>query len=216
MSTFLHVGCGPKRKDRTTRAFNTDAWQELRLDIDERVAPDIVGTMTDMSGLANASVDAIFSSHNLEHLYPHEVPVALKEFRRVLKPDGFLVATCPDLMSVCALVAMDRLTEPAYTSIGGEPISPLDILYGHRGAMGKGNLFMAHRCGFTQKVLVNTLWAFGFPMIASMQRGFDLFDLWVLASVKPMEEEALRQLAKAHFPETNRCICIAGPQQPHD
>jgi hypothetical protein len=43
--------------------------------------PDIVGTMTDMSAVADASVDALFSSHNIEHLYPHEVPVALAEFR---------------------------------------------------------------------------------------------------------------------------------------
>jgi hypothetical protein len=49
MKTFLHVGCGPKRKDQTTRGFNS--WQELRLDIDEAVNPDIVGTMTDMSGV---------------------------------------------------------------------------------------------------------------------------------------------------------------------
>jgi predicted SAM-dependent methyltransferase len=51
--------------------------QELRLDIDASVAPDIVATMTDMSRVADASVDAVFSSHNIEHLDPHEVPVAL-------------------------------------------------------------------------------------------------------------------------------------------
>ena len=105
MPTFLHIGCGPKRKEQTTRGFNTADWNELRLDIDASVAPDITGTMTDMSALADASVDAIFSSHNIEHLYPHEVPVALAEFKRVLKPDGFAVITCPDLQSVCALVA---------------------------------------------------------------------------------------------------------------
>jgi ubiquinone/menaquinone biosynthesis C-methylase UbiE len=49
--------------------------------------------MTDMSAVADASVDAIFSSHNIEHLYPHEVPVALGEFLRVLKPDGFAIIT---------------------------------------------------------------------------------------------------------------------------
>ena len=95
MPTFLHIGCGPKRKEQTTRGFNTADWNELRLDIDASVAPDITGTMTDMSALADASVDAIFSSHNIEHLYPHEVPVALAEFKRVLKPDGFAVITCP-------------------------------------------------------------------------------------------------------------------------
>lgn len=80
MKTFLHVGCGPQRKQGTTKGFNTDDWKELRLDIDESVQPDIVGTMTDMSRVPDASVDALFSSHNIEHLYAHEVPVALKEF----------------------------------------------------------------------------------------------------------------------------------------
>jgi len=132
MRTFLHVGCGTKHKGQTTRGFNTDAWIELRLDIDESVDPDIVGSMTEMSAVASESVDAVFSSHNIEHLYPHEVLLALREFLRVLKPDGFLVVTCPDLQSVCRLVAEDKLTEPAYTAPAG-PIAPLDILYGHLG-----------------------------------------------------------------------------------
>jgi len=105
MNTFLHVGCGPKRKDRTTKALSS--WNELRFDIDESVKPDLVGTMTDMSTVSSESVDAVFSSHNIEHLYPHEVPLALAEFLRVLKSDGIAVITCPDLKSVCALIAED-------------------------------------------------------------------------------------------------------------
>jgi len=84
MKTFLHVGCGPKRKDRTTAGFAD--WSELRFDIDEAVQPDLVGTMTDMSSVSTESVDAVFSSHNIEHLYPHEVPVALSG---TLQSSGF-------------------------------------------------------------------------------------------------------------------------------
>ena len=198
MKTFLHVGCGPKRKDRTTPGFNTPEWTELRLDIDESVSPDIVGTMTDMSAVPDASVDALFSSHNIEHLYPHEVPKALTEFLRVLKPEGFLVLTCPDLQSVCALVAEDKLTEPAYTAPAG-PIAPIDILYGHRPAMAQGNLFMAHRCGFTQKVLIGTLQTSGFAMVASKRRGHPYYDLYAVATKTPMPESDLRALAAAHL-----------------
>lgn len=198
MPTFLHVGCGPKHKDRTTRGFNTAEWTELRLDIDQTVDPDIVGTMTDMSAVADASVDAIFSSHNIEHLYPHEVPLALKEFLRVLKPDGFAVITCPDLQSVCALVAEDKLTEPAYTSPAG-PITPLDILYGHRPPMARGNLYMAHRCGFTKKVLSATLQAAGFQAVGARARP-QVFDLWSLASKSPRSEAEMRTLIAEHFP----------------
>ena len=56
MPTLLHVGCGPKRKDRTTAGFNQPQWRELRLDIDVSVKPDVVGTMTDMRAVADASV----------------------------------------------------------------------------------------------------------------------------------------------------------------
>lgn len=195
--TFLHVGCGQKRKDRTTYEFAK--WTELRYDIDESVQPDLVGTMTDMTSVKSESVDAIFSSHNIEHLYPHEVPVALAEFRRVLTPDGFVVITCPDLQSVCALIAEDKLVEPAYTSPAG-PISPLDILYGHRLSMQKGNLYMAHRCGFTQRVLANTLQASGFQKTATVRRPGPFFDLWIVASKKDMPDEEVLALAKLHFP----------------
>ncbi len=198
MKTFLHVGCGPKHKDRTTRGFNTNHWKELRFDIDESVQPDLVGTMTDMSSVASGSVDAVFSSHNIEHLYPHDVPVALAEFLRVLNPDGFAVITCPDLQSVCALIAEDKLTEPAYTSPAG-PIAPLDILYGHRPAMARGNLYMAHRCGFTQKVLTGTLQAAGFATVAAKRRGHPYYDLWALGTASALPEPELRELALAHF-----------------
>lgn len=80
MKTFLHVGCGPKRKDQITCGFKVFEWSEQRLDINASVAPDIIGTMTDISGVADASVDAVFPSHNIEHLYPHEVSVALAHF----------------------------------------------------------------------------------------------------------------------------------------
>lgn len=199
MKSFLHVGCGPKRKDRTTKGFNTPEWHEIRLDIDPSAQPDVIGTMTDMSAVASESVDAIYSSHNIEHLYPHEVPLAFAEFLRVLKPDGFFVVTCPDLKSVCALVAEDKLTEPAYTSPAG-PISPLDILYGHRTSMARGNLYMAHRCGFTQRVLDGTLRSCGFQSVATMARGHaPYFDLWGVASKVELPQEQMKALAIEHM-----------------
>lgn len=198
MPKVLHVGCGPKGKDQTTRGFNTPQWDELRLDIDPSVSPDIIGTMTDMSAVPSASVDAVFSSHNIEHLYVHEVPVALGEFLRVLNDEGFAVITCPDLQSVAALVAEDKLTEPAYVSPAG-PITPLDMLYGHRPPMARGNLYMAHRCGFTLKVLMGTLRAAGFASVVGRRRPA-AFDLWALATKREHDDASIRALAAGHFP----------------
>jgi predicted SAM-dependent methyltransferase len=197
--TFVHVGCGPQSKQQTTRGFASDAWTELRFDIDPAAKPDVTGSMTDMSAIPSASVDAIFSSHNLEHLYAHEVPRAISEFKRILKAGGFVVITCPDLQSVCALVADNKLTEPAYMSPAG-PIAPIDILYGHRPSMQQGNLYMAHRCGFTEKVLQHTLAQGGFPLVACLRRGHPAYDLWALASAPGRDEAAMRALAAEHFP----------------
>ena len=91
--------CGEKTKCNTTEEFSQ--WQELRYDIDPKVDPDILGSMTDMSIIGDEYTDGIFSLHNIEHLYAHEVPVALREFYRVLKKDGYVVLTCPDLQAVC-------------------------------------------------------------------------------------------------------------------
>lgn len=191
---LLHVGCGPQRKAQTTPYFQTDEWEELRFDIDPTVAPDILGTLTDMSAVPSSSIDAVFSSHNIEHLYPHEVPIAMREILRVLKDDGIFVVTCPDLVSVCKLIAEDQLMEPAYVSPAG-PIAPLDILYGHRPAMERGNLYMAHRCGFTQKVMMGTLMAIGFKAVAAATRP-SAFDLWAVASKSERTKEEVNVLLR--------------------
>lgn len=200
MPHLLHIGCGPKTKAQTTPGFNTPGWIETRLDIDPAVEPDIQGSMTDLSAVADASTDALFSSHNIEHLYPHQVPVALAEFHRVLTPEGFAVITCPDLQGVCALIAEDKLLEPAYTSPAG-PIAPLDILYGHRPSLARGNHYMAHQCGFTERVLIGVLQQAGFASIASRRRAAPYFDLWAVASKQALEEGALRALAAGHIPD---------------
>lgn len=153
--------------------------------------------MLDMSAVPDSSVDALFSSHNIEHLYPHEVAGALKEFHRVLRPDGFAVVTCPDLRSVCALVAQDKLAEPAYVSAAG-PIAPIDILYGHRASMARGNLYMAHKTGFTEKVLRNELQMAGFAITASVAFP-SAFELWALASKNLRSEDELRAMAGIFF-----------------
>ncbi len=72
MPVFLHVGCGPATK-KDLKGFNSAEWKEIRFDIDKNVNPDIVGTLTDMSLVENSSVDAIYSSNNMEHIYSHQI-----------------------------------------------------------------------------------------------------------------------------------------------
>ena len=196
MKNFLHVGCGQKRIDQTP--FAASGWNEIRFDISEGVAPDLIGTMLDMSAVESDSVDAVFSSHNIEHLYPHEVSIALAEFRRVLSPEGFALITCPDLQSVSALIADNKLLEPAYHSVSG-PITPLDILYGHRSSLAAGDLYMAHRCGFTRDVLIQVLGQAGFVRVAATQHPAS-FDLWALATKQLWPDDQIQAAAARFIP----------------
>jgi len=65
--------------------------------------------------------------------------------------------------------------------------------------MAQGNLYMAHRCGFTQKVLSATLQASGFKSVATMSRGHPYFDLWAVASKEELNEEKMQALAFLHM-----------------
>lgn len=192
---LLHVGCGPKSIAHTP--FAGSAWQEIRLDIDPSAAADLTTSMLHIEGLADGAVDAVFSSHNLEHLEAHQVPRALAEFHRVLKPTGFCLITCPDLQAIGAALSSDRLVEPLFQS-GAGAITPLDILYGHRPSLAAGHQHMAHRCGFTGSVLRQLLEASGFRHVGVSRRAAH-FDLWALAGREAFPPEQLEPLARSLF-----------------
>ena len=80
MKYFLRLDYGPKHKDQNAKTFKSDGWAEKLLDIDSKELPDVVGAMTDMSAVNDSSMQAVFSSHNIERLYPHELPLASGEF----------------------------------------------------------------------------------------------------------------------------------------
>jgi len=197
MKTFLHVGCGPQDKSGL-KGFNSPKWREIRFDIDPSVHPDIEGTLTDMHAVATASVDAVYSSHNIEHVFPHEVHTVLLEFYRVLKEDGIVVLTCPDLRSVCAAVANDKLMEPLYVSPMG-PIAPLDILYGHRKSVESGKIYMAHKTGFTYSTLNMALFQAGFKFNFGAARP-SAYDLWIVAFKQVMTNEEGEKIAMNYLP----------------
>lgn len=197
MKTFLHVGCGPQNKSGL-KGFDSPNWREIRFDIDPSVHPDIEGTLTDMHAVATASVDAIYSSHNIEHVFPHEVHTVLLEFYRVLKEDGIVVLTCPDLRSVCEAVANDKLMEPLYVSPMG-PIAPLDILYGHRQSLESGKIYMAHKTGFTYSTLNMALFQAGFKFNFGAARP-SAYDLWIVSFKQVMTNEEGEKIAMEYLP----------------
>lgn len=193
--TVLNVGCGPRSVAVIGAVFPAEEWRELRLDIDPATKPDIVASMTDMPAVPDGSMDAVWSSHNLEHLAPHEVPRALGEFLRVLRPGGHLLLTVPDIQAVARLVAEDRVDEPLYQS-GAGPIYPLDLLYGFGPALAAGHRFMAHRTGFTPRMLVRLMEDAGFAPTVIWRMG-EAYELRVRAYRPPAPADALEGIIQA-------------------
>jgi SAM-dependent methyltransferase len=170
----LNVGCGYASRHGLHPSFQNAEWRELRLDINPAVNPDVLCSMTDMHPIETGSVDAVWSSHNLEHLHRHEVPLALAEFKRVLRPGGEVLLTLPDLQRIAELVASDGLEDEAYASPAG-PITPLDMIYGHTPSLARGNEYMAHRTGFTARTLRQLLFEAGFVGVVLQRDGFSLW-----------------------------------------
>lgn len=190
MRQLLHVGCGSSTiKDLP--AYFSSGWVEFRLDINEKVNPDIVASIVDMPIVADGAFDAVFSSHNIEHLYPHEVPLAFLEFRRVLRFDGFLLIKCPDLDAVAKAIVKDGLDATIYRSEAGG-ISPLDVLYGHRASLRGGNLFMAHRTGFNARLLSDCAVNAGFSRVLVVED--NCYGLHALCFCADVDQDIAREM----------------------
>ena len=176
----LNAGSGSYAARKLHPFFTRDVWQEIRIDIDPQVKPDLVSSITDLrSSIAPQTFDAIWSSHTLEHLYAHEVPLALAEFKRILKPDGFALITSPDLEAVASLMLDHGLDYVAYTSPAG-PITPLDMVFGHSASIARGDLYMAHNTGFTCASLGKRFVDAGFPIVLVKREGVDLWGLGLM------------------------------------
>jgi len=164
----LNVGGGTGRE--IPRHYK--GWEQHVLDIDPNVGAEIVCDAKEMRTLKAAQYDAIFCSHNLEHFYRHEVPTVLAGFRHVLKADGFAQIAVPDLMAL-----VRDMTDPDavwYRTGAGVPITFHDVLYGWDAVMSKGNLFYAHKCGFSRESLTRVLRKAGFAKVLTAVDGYNV------------------------------------------
>jgi SAM-dependent methyltransferase len=185
---LLNVGCGPLGGGKVPPHFG--GWRQVRVDVDAAVKPDILADLTDLSQIADASVDAVWAAHCVEHLYGHEVPVALGEFRRVLREDGFLCVIVPDLQTVASYLVADRLHEPLYQSAAG-PVTPHDMIFGFGPAIAGGRASMGHRCGFTPGMLQRCFRELPFGEVVLRRRSSHL-ELAAVARATPAKNDAER------------------------
>jgi SAM-dependent methyltransferase len=159
---FINAGCGSPENTRLPKFFRK--WRQIRVDVDPAMEPDVVANIADLSAIPDGSADAVWAAHCMEHLFAHQVPAALAEFRRVLRKTGFACIVVPDLQAIARWIADDRLHETIYESAAG-PITAHDMLWGFGRAIAVGNDAMAHHCGFTPTLFLECLKDAGFAEI---------------------------------------------------
>jgi SAM-dependent methyltransferase len=164
---LVNAGCGPKGASTVPAMF--DRWRQLRVDVDPEVDPDVLADITDLAAIPSGFADAVWTAHCVEHLYLHQVPQALAEFRRILKDDGFLCLVVPDLQTIAKYIVEDKLDEVIYESPAGS-VTGHDVLFGFGPAVALGHVTMAHRCGFAPTSLLKRLQEAGFPEIVLRRR----------------------------------------------
>ncbi len=157
----LNVGGGGSRD----LPVHFKGWDQDLLDIDPSVKPDIVCDAKLMTKLPRNKYDAVFCSHNLEHFYKHEVPAVLAGFQHVLKPPGFAQIAVPDMPSLFEALARGRDIDDIWYVSGGGPISFHDVIYGWGAQVKQGNVYYAHKTGFTEKSITKALRAAKFVSV---------------------------------------------------
>ncbi len=92
---LINAGCGP---------IKLPGW--INVDISTQHSPDVLGNVLE---LEFEDVDAIWSSHSLEHYaYPYGVVKALSNFYKWLKPGGILRIGVPDVDQAVRLYMAGR------------------------------------------------------------------------------------------------------------
>lgn len=123
----LHIGCG-----------NIHIKDWTNIDILATGSTDLVCDITNLNGIKSNSVDAIYSCHVLEHFETSRIIPILTEWHRVLKKDGELRISVPDLDAITKIY-QNNLSH--FQTPGHEPW--IALFYG-----GQKDQFDFHKTGF--------------------------------------------------------------------
>lgn len=145
-----------------------DGWQQVLLDIDPSVKPDVLLDARDLrTALDAAQFDAVYCAHNLEHYHEHEVKAVLAGFYHVLTEDGFVDVRVPDVLAVVTEMMRGELGLDGvlYQSSVG-PIRVCDVLWGYAKEIERsGESWFGHKTGFSQRTLGLALTRAGFRRV---------------------------------------------------
>lgn len=140
----LEIGCGEKKMINGS----------IGLDIRQTVVTEVISDARHLPFRDNC-FDHIFSSHVIEHFSHREVKQVLKEWMRVLKPDGIFELRCPDLQARCLLFFLHPNQRDIRNIYGDQDYSE-----------------NYHMCGFSYGLLRRLLKEIGITQIKRVINGY--------------------------------------------
>ncbi len=163
---IIDIGCG-----HTYREFEEGI--PVRVDLDETCNPDYRADVRNLP-FGNQEFDIVFSSHVLEHFSRVQQEIVLKEWIRILKPDGELRLILPNIMWAAKKLVEDDYVRPDQ--------NVWNVLYG-----GQSNELDFHYNGFTPRILNHILASAGLEIIHQSESGYNLI---THAKFRKLEEDS--------------------------
>ena len=94
----LHLGCGDVKIDGYV---NIDIRSYPIYRTQSPIPPDVIDDITQLRQFKRNSISVIYVCHTLEHLTRFNYNIALKRWFELLKKDGILRISVPDLENLC-------------------------------------------------------------------------------------------------------------------
>lgn len=142
--------------------LSSPGWEVLNANPGPHV--DHVGNAEDLSRFEDHTFDIVYSSHVLEHFdYIDQLPQVLKEWLRVLKPDGKMYVSVPDMDVLSKLFVSESLTLM-------ERFHVMRMMFG-----GHTDQYDFHYVGLNEEFLGLFLYDAGFEEVTRVER-FDFFN----------------------------------------
>lgn len=175
----LNLGCGFDIRE---------GW--LNVDLNEFHKPDLVCDVTWLRTIDDNAAGYVLAQDILEHIHRDRCITALREWNRVLMPDGLLEVRVPNVIAIADLMRQPERANPQSHAV------LLQCMFGTQGYSGD-----FHLNGFTEISLRDIVSEAGFEMVSLRPRDEWLFEALVRKIDHRPPDPALRQESDRGFVE---------------
>jgi SAM-dependent methyltransferase len=130
--------------------------------------PDLMCDLHDLARFEDGSAEEILAVHVVEHFWRWEVVQVLREWMRVLKPQGRMILECPNLRSACEQFLADP---ERFSAAGPDGQRTMWVFYGDPSWQ---DPLMVHRWGYTPLSLAAIMREVGLEQIRQEPAQFKL------------------------------------------